>query len=278
MVQQPKRVKQNNSAHATTTGTKNITKSKSKSKTKRNAVAKKTQKRKRKRIQFNFDKYDPGWLKEIEHPEKTHPLDSGHLVYLIKCTYRAQDIIYVGETNSIRRRWQQHNGLLAGGAKFTTNWVSRGFQWEPIATVSGFKTQNEALSFETRVKHITLSLARGTLAESLCHYKKPPKSNKKKLMKNNIKHDNTLQQATSAAAELHLKVRKLITVLNQDKWAKRWDWAKNTPLVLTWYNAKFRPSLSSISSQGAKKLIAYVPEHVDEQDATQNAQFVEVVQ
>ena len=58
---------------------------------------------------------------------------------------------YNGSTNDLRRRIRQHNGELVGGAKATSN---KG-PWEYLAIISGFKTHNEALSCEWRIKHPT---------------------------------------------------------------------------------------------------------------------------
>ena len=206
-------------------------------------VKKKQIKRKRKRVHFNYDKYvwsQDCWLKQITHPAPVHLGDCGHLVYLVLCTYKKTPTIYVGKTNDIARRWQEHNGILAGGAEYTKNFVSRGFQWEPLATIAGFRSEGESLSCEKRCKVMALKYAKDTLAAGI-KYAAPNNNN------NNPKKI------------LHLKVRKMLTVLNQPKIAKRWDWACNTPLQLTWYKPEFKPLIKH--KQGV-----CVPPHVKEID------------
>jgi predicted GIY-YIG superfamily endonuclease len=56
---------------------------------------------------------------------------------------------YVGSTNSPRRRLQQHNRLMSGGAKST----ARGTHWRPMILVRGFRTKIECLQFEWAWKH-----------------------------------------------------------------------------------------------------------------------------
>lgn len=57
---------------------------------------------------------------------------------------------YVGFSTNVDRRLRQHNGEIQGGAKAT-----KGGSWERICTVSGFPTQQSALQFEWKWKHIT---------------------------------------------------------------------------------------------------------------------------
>ena len=60
--------------------------------------------------------------------------------YFFNCTY-------IGVNNvNLKKRLAQHNGEICGGA--TQNQIGP----EPILTVSGFFTKNQALSFEYRVK------------------------------------------------------------------------------------------------------------------------------
>jgi structure-specific endonuclease subunit SLX1 len=53
---------------------------------------------------------------------------------------------YVGSTNNLSRRIRQHNGLIKGGAKYTTAYKSVG--WKIICFVKGFQTKSKCLSFE----------------------------------------------------------------------------------------------------------------------------------
>jgi predicted GIY-YIG superfamily endonuclease len=57
---------------------------------------------------------------------------------------------YVGFSTNVDRRLRQHNGELQGGAKAT-----RGGTWTRVCTVAGFPTQQSALQFEWKWKHLT---------------------------------------------------------------------------------------------------------------------------
>jgi putative endonuclease len=55
---------------------------------------------------------------------------------------------YVGVTNDLRRRLDQHNGILPGGAKSTR----QARPWRVGCTHGPFDTKGEALSVEFRLK------------------------------------------------------------------------------------------------------------------------------
>jgi len=65
---------------------------------------------------------------------------------------------YVGATVNIQRRLKQHNGLLVGGAKRTTDKANKGIKWDMICYVKGFPTWKCALQFEWRFKQLTRRL------------------------------------------------------------------------------------------------------------------------
>jgi len=69
-----------------------------------------------------------------------------YLVYIIKSGNRS----YVGMTNNFFRRIQQHNGILKGGAKYTTR---MGSNWYPICIIDGFLSMKEACQCEWAIKH-----------------------------------------------------------------------------------------------------------------------------
>ncbi len=69
-----------------------------------------------------------------------------YLVYILK----SDKYSYVGMTNNFMRRFLQHNGVLKGGAKYTT---SHGKEWYPVCIIDGFKTMKEACQCEWSIKH-----------------------------------------------------------------------------------------------------------------------------
>ena len=67
-----------------------------------------------------------------------------YLVYILK----SNNCSYIGMTNDFFRRWQQHNGILQGGATYTKKYND----WLPICIIDGFKTKQEAMQCEWRLK------------------------------------------------------------------------------------------------------------------------------
>ena len=75
-----------------------------------------------------------------------------YLVYILKC----DNLTYVGMTNNFFKRWQQHNQILSGGAKYT----KKGSEWYPICIIDGFQTKSEAMQCEWKIKSRRSKLAR----------------------------------------------------------------------------------------------------------------------
>ena len=69
-----------------------------------------------------------------------------YLVYILK----SDKYSYVGMTNNFMRRFLQHNGVLKGGAKYTTR---HGQDWYPVCIIDGFETMKEACQCEWAIKH-----------------------------------------------------------------------------------------------------------------------------
>ena len=67
-----------------------------------------------------------------------------YLVYIIKSDNRS----YIGMTNDFFKRWQQHNKILKGGAKYTSKYEN----WSPICIIDGFETKSEAMQCEWKLK------------------------------------------------------------------------------------------------------------------------------
>ncbi len=57
---------------------------------------------------------------------------------------------YIGATVDHQKRLRQHNGVIKGGARYTTKCRP----WESKIVVTGFSTWQEALQFEWRWKHV----------------------------------------------------------------------------------------------------------------------------
>ena len=60
---------------------------------------------------------------------------------------------YIGCTNDVLRRLQQHNGRIAGGARYTTR-TGREGTWAIRALVEGFCCRRMALKFERKWKDV----------------------------------------------------------------------------------------------------------------------------
>ena len=67
-------------------------------------------------------------------------------VYLLRC---ADGTLYCGVSVAVARRVAMHNGLLAGGAKYT-----RGRRPVMLLACAGGMTREEALRLEQRVKRL----------------------------------------------------------------------------------------------------------------------------
>ena len=76
-----------------------------------------------------------------------------YLCYLIA----SGNSTYVGVTNNFSHRLRQHNGLIKGGAKYTTR---KGNDWVPIVHVTGFLSYRSVLQFEWKWKNLTRTIAR----------------------------------------------------------------------------------------------------------------------
>ena len=57
---------------------------------------------------------------------------------------------YIGFTTDLFQRLRRHNGIISGGAKYTT----KDRPWKLVLYVSGFTDKRSALSFEWYAKHI----------------------------------------------------------------------------------------------------------------------------
>ena len=69
-----------------------------------------------------------------------------YVVYILK----SDNLSYIGMTNNFERRWKQHMGILRGGAKYT----GKSNNWTPLCIIDGFKTKQEAMQCEWRLKRV----------------------------------------------------------------------------------------------------------------------------
>jgi len=77
---------------------------------------------------------------------------NNYYVYLLESS---NNLTYVGATMYLEKRLRQHNGEIKGGAKRTTQQVSKGITWNRYCYVSGFPDWKSALQFEWRWKQLT---------------------------------------------------------------------------------------------------------------------------
>ena len=71
-----------------------------------------------------------------------------HTCYVIKSTI--DQYVYIGYTTDFNRRLRQHNREIVGGAKHT----EKHYPFVPVCTITGFKDNHEALSFEWHLQHV----------------------------------------------------------------------------------------------------------------------------
>ena len=79
------------------------------------------------------------------------------------CLVSSRQRTYVGFSTDVDRRLRQHNRELVGGAKAT-----HGDTWTRLCSIAGFPTQQSALQFEWKWKHLSRK-ARGTAVERRLH-------------------------------------------------------------------------------------------------------------
>ena len=82
--------------------------------------------------------------------------------YACYCLVSETGRTYVGFTVNLDRRLRQHNAEIQGGAKAT-----KGQTWKRILSVVGFPSQQAALQFEWKWKHLTRR-EKGSAVERRC--------------------------------------------------------------------------------------------------------------
>jgi predicted GIY-YIG superfamily endonuclease len=176
----------------------------------------------------------------------TNPLLCQPAVYLDTNGLR----IYVGKTLDVRRRLRQHNGGIAGGGRTTKamrNKTATDRLW-CVAIVTGFADAKQALQFEYRCHRFRRKLARDAVfAPDL---------------------QEGIRQAC-ASAPLRLPqfrlaggyVQVLFHCLSLSRWTKSAPLACTVPLVVHWFDERFRPCGDG-----------YLPAHVTERSATPDEQ------
>jgi predicted GIY-YIG superfamily endonuclease len=80
------------------------------------------------------------------------------------CLVSEKGTTYVGFSTNVDRRLRQHNRELTGGARAT-----HGHTWKRICTVAGFPTQQSALQFEWKWKHLSRKAKGANAVERRCN-------------------------------------------------------------------------------------------------------------
>ena len=104
--------------------------------------------------------------------------------------HEATGATYAGVSPDVHRRLRQHNGELAGGAKYTTSKGPGG--WTHVCFVHGFQTKQQVLQFEWAVKH------------------QPPRG--------------------KGGGGLAMRLKKLVATLNKPRWTSNAPPAAEVPL------------------------------------------------
>jgi putative endonuclease len=74
-------------------------------------------------------------------------MQSNYLVYILECNDKS---FYIGKTVDILKRIKAHNGIIAGGAKYT-----RGRRPVFLVYYEKYKSAGEALAREYELKQLT---------------------------------------------------------------------------------------------------------------------------
>ena len=77
---------------------------------------------------------------------KKYDLDDYTWVVYVLRSQEDPDLMYCGSTNNIRRRLRQHNRVIGGGGKYTSN--SNAWPWKLAALITNLKDKSEALKVE----------------------------------------------------------------------------------------------------------------------------------
>ena len=143
-----------------------------------------------------------------------------YLVYVL----RSDNYSYVGMTNNFFRRWQQHNGILSGGAKYT----KKGTEWYPICIIDGFETMSEAMQCEWKLKSNRSKISRkfkGDIGRiqylNLLLKDEKWTSNSPKISEQNLNIyiDNDYKNVMRAGGEILERYNQKRGMFNQDKYS-----------------------------------------------------------
>ena len=87
----------------------------------------------------------------------------GTMSFSCYCLVNPEGRTYVGFSTNVDRRLRQHNGELVGGARAT-----KGSEWTRLCVVTGFPTQQSALQFEWKWKHLSRKARGNSAVERRC--------------------------------------------------------------------------------------------------------------
>jgi len=82
--------------------------------------------------------------------KKRAPAKGPFVCYALEHTHTSKS--YTGQTNNFKRRIRQHNGELAGGARYTSKGKGIPGKWRPLFKVCGFQQIRSVLQFEIAMK------------------------------------------------------------------------------------------------------------------------------
>ena len=69
--------------------------------------------------------------------------------YYVYILYNLNNRTYVGMTNNLPRRIRQHNGIISGGARYTTS--NKNYLWHYHTIIENLN-KHDALSIEKKIK------------------------------------------------------------------------------------------------------------------------------
>ncbi len=170
-------------------------------------------------------------------------------LYLLRFSYPHKIYTYVGVTPSIRRRLRQHNGIIKGGARYTTNIKSRypQYEWQCVCYTVGFQTTRQCLQAEWANKGNSLARKWRTRHKLSSWF-----------------NDGRKAKAFIDRSENKItwRLKTYLAVLNMPQWSKAAPVSSTVPLRVQWWQPQFQP----------REEPRYLAQHITEQVMPKNYQ------